>query len=178
MIKFNKLIAAGSVLGILAAGIGGAQAAVLLSEGFDDITTLAGSGWVTINNSAPAGNDWFQGNDGIFISQSGAINSYIANDFNSTAEISGVIDAWLIGPELSLPGGGMLTFFTQTADPGFSDKLEIRFIPVGEMQTRVELEHRNMDRYADQAVAMREALDSPQGWITHLTLFAREAARV
>jgi PEP-CTERM motif len=126
MIKFNKLIAAGGVLGMLA-GIGGAQAAVLLSEGFDDITTLAGSGWVTINNSAPAGNDWFQGNDGIFISQSGAVNSYIANDFNSTTEISGVIDAWLIGPELPLPGGGMLTFFTRTADPGFSDKLEIRF---------------------------------------------------
>ena len=63
-------------------------------------------------------------------------------------------------------------------DPNFVTELEIRFIPVGVMQTRVELEHRNMDRYADQAVAMREALDSPQGWITHLTLFAKEASRV
>ena len=63
-------------------------------------------------------------------------------------------------------------------DPNFVTELEIRFIPAGAMQTRVELEHRNMDRYADQAAAMREALDSPQGWITHLTLFAKEAARV
>ena len=62
-------------------------------------------------------------------------------------------------------------------DPDFVTELEIRFIPIGEMQTRVELEHRNMERYGDQAVAMREALDSPGGWITHLTLFAKEAAR-
>ena len=62
-------------------------------------------------------------------------------------------------------------------DPAFVTELEIRFIPLGAMQTRVELEHRNMERYGDQAAAMRTALDSPEGWITHLTLFAKEAAR-
>jgi hypothetical protein len=112
---------------MLACGIPSAQAALLLDEGFDDITTLAGSGWVRTNNGAPVGNDWFQGKSGAFVSQSGAADSYIGHDFNSTAANSGTIDAWLISPELSLLGGGMLTFYTRTADPGFSDKLEIRF---------------------------------------------------
>jgi hypothetical protein len=33
-----------------------------------------------------------------------------------------------------------------------------------------------MERFGERAVAMRQALDSPQGWATHLGLFA-EAAR-
>lgn len=62
-------------------------------------------------------------------------------------------------------------------DPDLVTELELRFTPLGNMQTRVELEHRNMDRFGSKAAPTREALDSPQGWITHLTLFAREAAR-
>ncbi len=106
--------------------LGSAQAA-LLTEGFDNIGTLAGSGWVRTNNSVPVGNDWFQGNSGVFASQSGAPDSYIGNDFNATSGINGVINAWLISPELTLPGGGQLTFYTRTADAGFLDKLEVRF---------------------------------------------------
>lgn len=60
-------------------------------------------------------------------------------------------------------------------DPDLVTELELRFTPLGNMQTRVELEHRNMDRFGEKAAATREALDSPQGWITHLTLFAKEA---
>ena len=62
-------------------------------------------------------------------------------------------------------------------DPNLVTELELRFTPAGDMKTRVELEHRNLERMADKAAATREALDSPQGWITHLTLFAKEAAR-
>ena len=60
-------------------------------------------------------------------------------------------------------------------DPNFVTELELRFTPVGPMKTRVELEHRNMDRFGDAEAVTREALDSPQGWITHLTLFAKAA---
>jgi hypothetical protein len=129
MNKFNKLIAAAGFLGMLAGGIGGAQGGLLLSEGFDDITTLDASGWVRTNNSMPVGNDWFQGDNILaFPSQSGAPNSYIANDFLSTSDINGLIDAWLISPQLSLLGGTLLTFYTRTADAViFSDKLEVRF---------------------------------------------------
>jgi hypothetical protein len=128
MFNFNRLIATVGVLGMLAGGIGSAQA-TLLNEGFDDINTLAGSGWVRTNNSVPVGDDWFQGDNILaFPSQSGAPNSYIANNFLSTSGINGVVDAWLISPELSLLGGVTLTFYTRTADAAiFNDKLEIRF---------------------------------------------------
>ena len=115
------------VSGWLALACIGSSQAALLSESFGDITTLAASGWVQTNNSAPIGNDWFQGNSGTFASQAGAPDAYIGNNFNSTSGISGLIDAWLISPALSLPGGGILTFYTRIADPGFSDRLEILF---------------------------------------------------
>jgi len=60
-------------------------------------------------------------------------------------------------------------------DPALVTELELRFVPLGAMQTRVELEHRDMERFGDMAAATRGALDSPQGWITHLTLFAEAA---
>ena len=108
------------------ASLGSAQAA-LLSEGFDDISTLAASGWVRTNNSVPVGNDWFQGNGGIFPSQAGGPDSYIANNFTATSSATGLVDAWLISPELSLAAGATLSFYTRTADAGFLDRLEVRF---------------------------------------------------
>ena len=60
-------------------------------------------------------------------------------------------------------------------DPNLVTELELRVTPVGPMKTRVELEHRNMDRFGEAAAATRAALDSPDGWITHLTLFAKAA---
>jgi uncharacterized protein YndB with AHSA1/START domain len=42
-------------------------------------------------------------------------------------------------------------------------EVEVRFIPEGN-GTRVELEHRNVERLGDQADAARAALDSPGGW--------------
>jgi uncharacterized protein YndB with AHSA1/START domain len=62
-------------------------------------------------------------------------------------------------------------------DPDLVTELEIRFTPLGDMKTRVELEHRNLERIGEKAAPTRAALDSGEGWITHLTLFAKEAAR-
>ncbi len=103
----------------------GPASAALLDEGFDDITNLPG--WVQTNNSSPLGLGWFQGNDGVFTSQAGADNSYIAANYLNTSDPNGVIDNWLISPELSLAGGAQLRFHTRTADPDFNDTLEIRF---------------------------------------------------
>jgi hypothetical protein len=61
-----------------------------LSEGFNDISTLAGDGWAFQNNSNPAPAtstataNWAQGNPGAFVAQSGASNSFIAVD-NTTS---------------------------------------------------------------------------------------------
>ena len=56
------------------AGLASTSYAVnLVSEGFDDITTLPGNGWVLANVSSPsAGTPWFQGdNTTAFTAQSG-----------------------------------------------------------------------------------------------------------
>ena len=48
-------------------------------------------------------------------------------------------------------------------DPNFVTELEVRFLsdPGG---TRVELEHRNIERFGAKAEEVRAALDSPEGW--------------
>jgi len=60
-------------------------------------------------------------------------------------------------------------------DPDLVTELEFRFISLGKLRTRVELEHHHLERIGEKAAATREALDSPTGWITHLTLFAAAA---
>ena len=105
-----------------------------LTEGFDNVATLAGSGWVQTNNSLPVGTTgWFQGNTGVFASQAGAADSYIAaNYLNAAVQVDpavpgGKVDNWLISPELSLVGGAVLTFYTRTEDPAFGDTLQVTF---------------------------------------------------
>jgi len=97
-----------------------------LSEGFDDINTLAGSGWAQINRSSPPGTTgWFQGNPNTFASQAGAANSYIAANFNNTA-VQGTISNWLITPVQTLQNGAQLTFYTRISNPNFPDRLQVR----------------------------------------------------
>ena len=101
--------------------------AALLNEPFDDITTLPGSGWVEINNSTTGGTTgWFQGNTGVFASQAGATDSYIAANFNN-AGFGGNISNWLLLPVLTLNNGDILSFYTRTeTGPVPGDNLEVR----------------------------------------------------
>jgi uncharacterized protein YndB with AHSA1/START domain len=61
-------------------------------------------------------------------------------------------------------------------DPDRASEIEIRFIPEGEARTRVELEHRNLDRHGDGWEKMRDAVASPGGWGRGLGAFAERAA--
>ena len=102
------------------------QAATVLSENFDNVSSLASSGWVISNQSTPAGlSDWFQGNTAVFASQSGAADSYIAANFEA-AGASGNISDWLITPALTLTNGATVSFYTRS-DGAFADGLELRF---------------------------------------------------
>lgn len=63
-------------------------------------------------------------------------------------------------------------------DPERTSEIEVRFTPEGEERTRVELEHRNLERHGEGWEAMRGAVDSPGGWPAGMQLFAaRVAAR-
>ena len=122
------LAAAACALAALAPPAAQAGGTVILSENFNHIGTL--TNWVQVNNSMPVGQGWFQGNPGVFGSQSGASDSYIAANYLSAAQGSGTLDSWLITPELALGGTTHLSFFTRTQFiPGMNDMLEVRFSP-------------------------------------------------
>lgn len=55
-------------------------------------------------------------------------------------------------------------------DPERTSEVEVRFVPE-EGRTRVELEHRHLDRHGPGWEAMREAVGSPNGWNAGLTAF-------
>jgi uncharacterized protein YndB with AHSA1/START domain len=62
------------------------------------------------------------------------------------------------------------------ANVALCSEFEVRFIPEAADRTRVELEHRHLDRHGEGWEAMREAVGSPNGWQGGLELFAAAAA--
>ena len=60
-------------------------------------------------------------------------------------------------------------------DPDLATEVEVQFTPEGS-GTRVDLEHRNLERLGDTAEGFREAIDSPGGWSGLLELYAEAAA--
>ena len=75
-----------------------------------------------------------------------------------------VVLAWQLTPEWKY-------------DPDLTTEVEVRFIEGGEGMTRVELEHRNLERFGDRAEAVRQQIDAPNGWRAILDLYAQFAAQ-
>jgi uncharacterized protein YndB with AHSA1/START domain len=61
--------------------------------------------------------------------------------------------------------------------PNLGTEVEIQFIAEGPDTTRVELEHRHLDRYGSKAETMRTMFDSESGWTGLLRRFADAAAK-
>jgi uncharacterized protein YndB with AHSA1/START domain len=61
-------------------------------------------------------------------------------------------------------------------DAALKTEIEVRFIPDGENLTRVELEHRRLDRYGARRDEMRRIFETEGDWGRVLALFARAAA--
>lgn len=110
---------------VLIAASGAATAGpITFSEGFDDVTALAGAGWLMPNYSTPGGETgWFQGNAGVFTSDSGADDSYIAANFLG-APFGGNIDNWLITPLFAVADSSTISFATRT-NGAYPDNLEV-----------------------------------------------------
>jgi uncharacterized protein YndB with AHSA1/START domain len=61
-------------------------------------------------------------------------------------------------------------------DPNRTSEVEVRFVAEAADRTRVELEHRKLERHGEGWEQMRDAVGSPGGWSRGLGQFA-EAAR-
>ncbi len=62
-------------------------------------------------------------------------------------------------------------------DPKLGTEVEVRFLSEGPDTTRVELEHRRLERYGAQAETMQATFDSERGWGGILQGFAQAATR-
>jgi uncharacterized protein YndB with AHSA1/START domain len=68
-----------------------------------------------------------------------------------------VVFSWDIGP----------TWQIET-DPGRTSEVEVRFVVESPERTRVELEHRHIDRHGDGWEGVREGVQADQGWPLYL----------
>jgi uncharacterized protein YndB with AHSA1/START domain len=77
-----------------------------------------------------------------------------------------VLISWDISPQWQIE-----------TDPAKTSEVDVRFIAEAPNRTRVELEHRNIDRHGDGWEAVREGVDADQGWPLYLQRFAGVVAR-
>jgi uncharacterized protein YndB with AHSA1/START domain len=74
--------------------------------------------------------------------------------------------SWDIGPTWQLE-----------TDPAHTSEVEVRFVPEGPQRTRVELEHRHLDRHGDGWQSARDGVGGEAGWPLYLQRFADLATR-
>ncbi len=61
-------------------------------------------------------------------------------------------------------------------DPELLTEVEVCFVAEGPQRTRVELEHRDLERFGDAQQQIRTAFESPGGWQALLGAFAQAVA--
>ncbi|CAI9416104.1 SRPBCC family protein [Nocardioides sp. T2.26MG-1] len=72
-----------------------------------------------------------------------------------------LVFSWDIGPTWQLE-----------PDPANASEVEIRFVADGPDRTRVELEHRHLDRHGDGWESVRDGVADEQGWTLYLERYA------
>jgi uncharacterized protein YndB with AHSA1/START domain len=61
-------------------------------------------------------------------------------------------------------------------DPAHASEVEVRFVPEGDSQTRVELEHRHLERHGTGWESVRDGIEDDAGWPLYLARYARVLA--
>jgi len=72
-----------------------------------------------------------------------------------------VVFSWDIGPTWQVE-----------SDPANASEVEVRFVAEGDRRTRVELEHRHIDRHGPGWQALSEGVDGDEGWPLYLARYA------
>ena len=75
-------------------------------------------------------------------------------------------------PERVVISWDITTQWKLETDPARASEVEVRFVAEGPERTRVELEHRHLDRHGEGWQNMRGAVGSPGGWQGGLQRFA------
>ena len=65
-----------------------------------------------------------------------------------------------------------LTGWQVETDPDRTSEVEVRFVPHGPDRTRVELEHRNLDRHGAGWQSVADGISGDEGWPLYLTRYA------
>jgi uncharacterized protein YndB with AHSA1/START domain len=78
---------------------------------------------------------------------------------------SRVVISWDIGPTWQLE-----------ADPAKTSEVEVRFIAESDNRTRVELEHRHLDRHGEGWQAVADGIAGDAGWPLYLSRYSDLAA--
>ena len=60
-------------------------------------------------------------------------------------------------------------------DPAFATEVEVRFVAEGPRRTRVELEHKHLERYGADAGTMQKMFESDDAWAHSLAVFGGAA---
>ena len=76
-----------------------------------------------------------------------------------------IVFSWDISPRWQLE-----------SDPERSSEVEFRFVAETPERTRVELEHRHLDRHGDGWEGLREGVAGDQGWPLYLSRYAEQVA--
>ena len=72
-----------------------------------------------------------------------------------------VVFSWDIGPTWQLE-----------TDPDRASEVDVRFVAEGPQRTRVELEHRNIDRHGPGSEGVHDGVDGDDGWPLYLSRYA------
>jgi uncharacterized protein YndB with AHSA1/START domain len=74
-----------------------------------------------------------------------------------------VVFAWLINPQ-----------WQTEADGSKVSEVEVRFISEAPERTRVDIEHRHLERHGEGWEGIRDAVGAPDGWPLYLQRFAEQ----
>jgi uncharacterized protein YndB with AHSA1/START domain len=77
-----------------------------------------------------------------------------------------VVFSWDIGPSWEIE-----------SDPGNTSEVEVRFVAETGQRTRVELEHRNIDRHGPGWAGVRDGVAGDAGWPLYLSRYAELVTR-